>query len=77
MPAAGSIAAANHLFNIAPKDGTAIGILSQGLILDEILGTPGPSVRGREVQLGRAHLVRRADYFHVAHVEGQDQSPMP
>lgn len=41
MPAAGSIAAANHLFNIAPKDGSAIGILSQGLILDEILGTPG------------------------------------
>ena len=41
MPAAGSIAAANHLFNLAPKDGTAIGILSQGLILDEILGTPG------------------------------------
>src|SRR5262249_28680214 len=41
MPAAGSIAAANHLFNVAAKDGTAIGILSQGLILDEILGTPG------------------------------------
>jgi len=41
MPAAGSIAAANHMFNIAPKDGTAIAILSQGLILDELLGTPG------------------------------------
>jgi tripartite-type tricarboxylate transporter receptor subunit TctC len=41
MPAAGSIAAANYLFHLAPKDGTAIGILSQGLILDEILGTPG------------------------------------
>ena len=41
MPAAGSIAAANHLYNIAPKDGTAIGIISQGLILDEVLGTPG------------------------------------
>ena len=41
MPGAGSIAAANHLFNIAPRDGTAIGILSQGLILDEILKTPG------------------------------------
>ena len=41
MPAAGSIAAANHIYNVAPKDGTAIGILSQGLILDEILGTPG------------------------------------
>jgi tripartite-type tricarboxylate transporter receptor subunit TctC len=41
MPAAGSIAAANHLYSIAPKDGTAIGIVSQGLILDEVLGTPG------------------------------------
>jgi tripartite-type tricarboxylate transporter receptor subunit TctC len=41
MPAAGSIAAANHIYNVAPKDGTAIGILGQGLILDEILGTPG------------------------------------
>jgi tripartite-type tricarboxylate transporter receptor subunit TctC len=41
MPGAGSIAAANFLYNIAPKDGTAIGILSQGLILDEILSTPG------------------------------------
>jgi tripartite-type tricarboxylate transporter receptor subunit TctC len=41
MPAAGSIAAANHLFNIAPKDGTVIGLLSQGLILDELIGTPG------------------------------------
>ncbi|MGH6769158.1 MAG: Bug family tripartite tricarboxylate transporter substrate binding protein [Xanthobacteraceae bacterium] len=41
MPGAGSIAAANHLYNVAPKDGTAIGILSQGLILDEILRTPG------------------------------------
>jgi tripartite-type tricarboxylate transporter receptor subunit TctC len=41
MPGAGSIAAANHLFNVAPRDGTAIGILSQGLILDEILKTPG------------------------------------
>jgi tripartite-type tricarboxylate transporter receptor subunit TctC len=41
MPGAGSIAAANYLYNAAPKDGTAIGILSQGLILDEILRTTG------------------------------------
>src|SRR5215510_15120259 len=31
MPAAGSIAAANYLYNAAPKDGTAIGIMSQGI----------------------------------------------
>jgi tripartite-type tricarboxylate transporter receptor subunit TctC len=41
MPAAGSIAAANHLYNIAPKDGTTFGIVSQGLVLDEVLGTQG------------------------------------
>jgi tripartite-type tricarboxylate transporter receptor subunit TctC len=41
MPAAGSIAAANHLFNVAPRDGSVIGLLSQGLILDELIGTPG------------------------------------
>jgi tripartite-type tricarboxylate transporter receptor subunit TctC len=41
MPGAGSLAAANYLYNVAPRDGTAIGILSQGLILDEILQTPG------------------------------------
>ena len=41
MPAAGSIAAANHMFNIAPKDGSVIALLSQGLILDELIGTPG------------------------------------
>jgi tripartite-type tricarboxylate transporter receptor subunit TctC len=27
MPAAGGIAAANHLYNVAPRDGTAIGLL--------------------------------------------------
>jgi len=41
MPAAGSIAAANYLYNVAPKDGTAIGILSQGVILNEVLGLHG------------------------------------
>lgn len=41
MPAAGSIAAANYLFNVAPKDGTVLGILSQGIILNEVLGLPG------------------------------------
>jgi tripartite-type tricarboxylate transporter receptor subunit TctC len=37
MPGAGSIAAANWLFNIAPKDGTAIGILQNGTALEPLL----------------------------------------
>lgn len=41
VPAAAGIAAATYLFNLAPKDGTTIGIVSQGLILNEVLGLPG------------------------------------
>jgi tripartite-type tricarboxylate transporter receptor subunit TctC len=40
MPGAGSIRAANYLYNIASKDGTAIGMLDQAIYLYQILGTP-------------------------------------
>ena len=40
MPGAGGLNAANHLFNLAPKDGTAIGILSQTLAVEEAMGAP-------------------------------------
>ena len=30
MPGAGSLTSANHLYNVAPKDGTVIGIFSRG-----------------------------------------------
>jgi tripartite-type tricarboxylate transporter receptor subunit TctC len=38
MPGAGSIKAANFLFNIAPKDGTVFGGFSRGAFLDPLLG---------------------------------------
>ena len=31
MPGAGHIVATNHLFNVAPRDGTAIGMVSRGM----------------------------------------------
>ncbi len=40
MPGAGSIRAANYLYNIAAKDGSAIGMLDQAIYLYQILGTP-------------------------------------
>ena len=39
MPGAGSIRAANYLYNAARKDGTAIGMLDQAIYLNQILGT--------------------------------------
>lgn len=41
MPGAGSLHAANHIFNVAPKDGTVIGTVSQSLPLMQLLGQPG------------------------------------
>jgi tripartite-type tricarboxylate transporter receptor subunit TctC len=38
MPGAGSIKAANYLYNVAPKDGATLGIFSVGALIDELFG---------------------------------------
>jgi tripartite-type tricarboxylate transporter receptor subunit TctC len=38
MPGAGSLIAANHLFNVAPKDGTVLGLVAPGIPLEGVLG---------------------------------------
>lgn len=40
MPGAGSLVAANHIFNRAPKDGTVLGVVSAGIPLQARLGQP-------------------------------------
>jgi tripartite-type tricarboxylate transporter receptor subunit TctC len=41
MPGAGGLLAANYVYNIAPKDGTAIGYVTQNLGVEEVLKTDG------------------------------------
>ena len=41
MPGAGSITAANYLFNSAPRDGTALAVVTPSLALLDLLGAPG------------------------------------
>jgi tripartite-type tricarboxylate transporter receptor subunit TctC len=38
MPGAGSLRAANYLYNIAPKDGSVFGGFARGIFLDPLLG---------------------------------------
>jgi tripartite-type tricarboxylate transporter receptor subunit TctC len=40
MPGAGSIIAANHIFNAAPKDGTVLGNISGPIVLEQLFGSP-------------------------------------
>jgi tripartite-type tricarboxylate transporter receptor subunit TctC len=41
MPGAGSLVAANHLFHLAAKDGTALGFISATIPIEELLGVGG------------------------------------
>src|ERR1700754_951857 len=38
MPGAGSLAAANHIYNVAPQDGTVVGVLVPAILLNQIFG---------------------------------------
>jgi tripartite-type tricarboxylate transporter receptor subunit TctC len=38
-PGAGSMRAANTIYNVAPKDGTAIGMFGRGIALEPLIGT--------------------------------------
>ena len=40
MPGAGSVVAAQHMYNVAPKDGTTIAILFPGALLEPLTGDP-------------------------------------
>ena len=41
MAGVGSIIAANHVFNVAPKDATVIGNISGPIILEQLFASPG------------------------------------
>jgi tripartite-type tricarboxylate transporter receptor subunit TctC len=38
MPGAGTLKLANHLYNIAPKDGSVFGLINRGIPLEPLLG---------------------------------------
>jgi tripartite-type tricarboxylate transporter receptor subunit TctC len=48
MPGAGSLVAANHLFRVAPRDGTALGFISATIPLEELLGVGGVKFKSAE-----------------------------
>jgi tripartite-type tricarboxylate transporter receptor subunit TctC len=47
-PGASSLTAANYLYSIAPRDGSAIGILSRSAPLDPLLGNAGSKFEPRK-----------------------------
>jgi tripartite-type tricarboxylate transporter receptor subunit TctC len=41
MPGAGTLSAANHVANVAPKDGTTLALVARGVAIEPLLGGPG------------------------------------
>jgi len=41
MPGAGSIVATNYLYNVAPKDGTSIGLIQRGMLMVKVTQQQG------------------------------------
>jgi len=48
MQGAGSFRAANYLYSVAPRDGTAMGTVSQAIALEEALGSQGIMFKSSE-----------------------------
>ena len=74
MPGAGTVIAANHVFNVAPKDGTVIGSFSRSLPSQALLNRPNikfdprqfgwvgsPELINRVCAVGKAAKVRSID----------------
>jgi tripartite-type tricarboxylate transporter receptor subunit TctC len=58
MPGAGSFQAANYLFHAAPKDGTALGVLTQTIALEEAFKSKGVQYRSADYNwIGRITAV--------------------
>src|SRR6266478_4878753 len=53
MPGAGSFVAAKYMADVAPKDGTVLGSLSQMLALDSMIGNAAKAYISKFAYLGR------------------------
>src|SRR5580700_7592377 len=71
MPGAGSFTAANYLYARAPRDGTALGIVSQTVAIEEVLGTSGVQYKVSQFNwIGRATSVNEVSLtFHSSNAK--------
>src|SRR5262245_5267973 len=74
MPGAGSIRAANFLYGVAPKNGTALGIVAQSIAEEQLLGMAGVTYDvARFGFIGRFAANVEVTYaWHTAGIRGLD-----
>lgn len=58
MPGAGSFQAANFIYAVAPKDGTALGMITQTVAIEDALRSPGVQYKAVELSwIGRMSAI--------------------
>ena len=78
MPGAASIIAANHVYNVGPRDGTVIGNISGPIILEQLFDKPGvqfdmAKFRHLAVPVSETYLMvvtRKAGVTRIAEILG-------
>src|SRR6266702_8537960 len=70
MPGAGGLRGANYLYNVAARDGTALGVVSQTVAVGQVLGTtPGIQYDARKYSwVGRINSI--VEVQHTWHASG-------
>ncbi len=71
MQGAGSMLAANHVFNVSPKDGSEIGLFASNIVVDPVIGGV-PSQYDADGSTGSARRRRNPNLRGVAHERLQD-----
>jgi len=78
MPGAGSLVAANYLFNVAPRDGSTIGMVDESVPLTEMLGQAEIKYEADKFGwIGRvANLVSLVAAWHASPVQSMDDAKL-
>ena len=76
MVGAGGLTEANYLYNVAPKDGTFIGMIQNGLPIMQAVGLPGPQFDSAKFNwLGSiAATVETLAVWHTAGIKTIDEA---
>jgi tripartite-type tricarboxylate transporter receptor subunit TctC len=71
MTGAGSLRAADYIYNIAPKDGTVVGVIGQSIPVDQLMeGGPKPFDASKFTWIGRmASSVETITVWHTSKVQ--------
>jgi tripartite-type tricarboxylate transporter receptor subunit TctC len=76
MPGAGSLKAANYLYEVAPKDGTALGVIVESAALEQALANPGVQFDAAKFSyIGRVATSNNIFMqWHTARVQSLDEA---